>query len=80
MTNNKEWPAFLFVERDDSAYDYKADFSSFAEANNYRLECQRRWMSHLDYVWLYTGHNNINLTYMAEDERRELLRRYNIPE
>ena len=29
--------AYLYVERDDSEYDYKAGFASYAEANDYRL-------------------------------------------
>ena len=72
--------AYLYVNRDDSEYDYKAGFASFAEANNYRQECQRRWMNHRDYVYLWTGSERINLTRMPVDERKELLKQFNIPE
>lgn len=72
--------AYLYVERDDSEYDYKAGFASYAEANNYRQECQRCWMSHCDYVYLWTGSERINLTRMPERIRIELLKQFNIPE
>jgi len=72
--------AYLYVERDDSEYDYKAGFASYAEANNYRQECQRCWMSHCDYVYLWTGSERINLTRMPESKRIELLKQFNIPE
>lgn len=51
--------AYLYVERDDHEYDYKAGFASYAEANDYRQECQRSWMSHCDYVYLWTGSERI---------------------
>lgn len=41
----------------------------YAEANNYRQECQRGWMSHCDYVYLWTGSERINLTRMPESKR-----------
>ena len=72
--------AYLYVERDDSEYDYKAGFASYAEANLPRQECQRRWMSHCDYVYLWTGSERINLTRMPESKRIELLKQFNIPE
>ena len=31
---------YLYVERDDSEYDYKAGFASYTEANDYRQECR----------------------------------------
>lgn len=43
---------YLYVERDDSDYDYKEGFDTYTEANSYRLECQRSWMNHADYVFL----------------------------
>lgn len=72
--------AYLYVERDDSEYDYKAGFASYTEANDYRQECQRRWMGHYDYVYLWTGSERINLTRMPKDERNKLLKQFNIPE
>lgn len=50
---------YLYVERDDSEYDYKAGFASYTEANDYRQECQRSWMGHCDYVYLWTGSERI---------------------
>ena len=82
--------AYLYVERDDSEYDYKAGFSSFSDANEYRLEQQRQWLSHCDYVYLavpikdgsswarLTAH--FNLTKMSQEERNKMLNYYNIPE
>lgn len=32
---------YLYVERDDSEYDYKAGFASYTEANDYRQECRK---------------------------------------
>ena len=75
-----ETKAYLFVERDDSEYDYKDDFVSFTEANEYRQYCQRRWMGHRDYVFLCTGYEIVNLTRMKEDVRNELLSKFGIPE
>lgn len=71
---------YLYVERDDSEYDYKAGFASYTEADGYRQECQRSWMGHCDYVYLWTGSERINLTRMPKDERSELLKRFNISE
>lgn len=71
---------YLYVERDDSEYDYKAGFASYTEANDYRQECQRCWMGHCDYVYLWTSSERINLTRMPEDERNKLLKQFNIPE
>lgn len=62
---------YLYVERDDSEYDYKAGFASYTEANDYRQECQRSWMGHCDYVYLWTGSERINLTRMPKDERNK---------
>ena len=72
--------AYLYVERNGGEYDYKAGFASYAEANNYRQERQRKWMSHCDYVYLWTGSERINLTRMPKDERNELLKQFNISE
>lgn len=72
--------AYLYVERDDSEYDYKAGFASYTEANNYRQKCQRSWMGHCDYVYLWAGSERINLTRMSDTERIELLKQFNIPE
>lgn len=58
---------YLYVERDDS--EYKAGFASYTEANDYRQECQRSWMGHCDYVYLWTGSERINLTRMPESKR-----------
>ena len=66
--------AYLYVERDDSEYDYKAGFASYTEADDYRQECQRSWMGHCDYVYLWTGSERINLTRMPKDERNKLLK------
>ena len=60
---------YLYVERDDSEYDYKAGFASYTEANDYRQECQHSWMGHCDYVYLWTGSERINLTRMPENKR-----------
>jgi hypothetical protein len=44
---------YLYVERDDHEYDHKEfGIDQIEEANNYRCECQSRWMSHCDYVYL----------------------------
>ena len=71
---------YLYVVRDDKAYDYKKGFASYTEANEYRQERQRYWIDHCDYVYLWTGSKSINLTRMPEDERKELLKQFNIPE
>ena len=63
---------YLYVERDDSEYDYKAGFASYTEANDYRQECQRSWMGHCDYVYLWTGSERINLTRMPKDEQKQI--------
>ena len=63
---------YLYVERDDSEYDYKAGFASYTEANDYRQECQRCWMGHCDYVYLWTGSERINLTRMPKDEQKQI--------
>ena len=55
-------------------------FASYTEANDYRQECQRSWMGHCDYVYLWTGSERINLTRMPKDERNKLLKQFNIPE
>ena len=70
---------YLYVSRDDE-YDYKAEFANYTEANNYRQECQRRWMGHCNYVYLWTGSERINLTRMSDSKRIELLKQFNIPE
>lgn len=72
--------AYLYVNRDDGEYDYKAGFASFTEANDYRQKCQRGWMGHCDYVYLCAGSERINLTRMSDTERIELLKQFNIPE
>ena len=64
--------AYLYVERDDS--EYEVGFASYTEANEYRQECQRRWIGHCDYVYLWAGSERINLTRMPKDERNELLK------
>ena len=71
---------FLYVIRDDRAYDYKEGFASYTEANKYRQERQRSWVYHCDYVCLWTGTKSINLTKMPEDKRKGLLKHFNIPE
>lgn len=78
--NNMKKTVYLYVERDDSEYDYKAGFASYTEANDYRQECQRSWMGYCDYVYLWTGSERINLTRMPKDERNKLLKQFNIPE
>lgn len=72
--------AYLYVERDDSEYGYKVGFASYTEANEYRVECQRSWISHCGYVYLWTGRSVINLTRMKSSERNEILKQYHIPE
>lgn len=72
--------AFLYVERDDSEYDYRSGFKSYTEANEYREKCQRSWISHCDYVYLWTARGVINLTRMKSSERNEILKQYHIPE
>ena len=68
---------YLYVERDDSEYDYKAGFASYTEANDYRQECQRSWMGHCDYVF---GPAPRELTSQECRKARELLKQFNIPE
>ena len=65
---------YLYVERDGSEYDYKAGFASYTEANHYRQKCQRRWIDHCDYVYLWTGSERINLTRMPKDERNKSIK------
>jgi hypothetical protein len=72
--------AFLYVERDDSEYDYRSGFKSYTEANEYRVKCQRSWINHCDYVYLWTVRGVINLTKMKSSERNEILKQYHIPE
>ena len=72
--------SYLYVTRDDREYDYQDGFLSFTEANEYRLDCQRCWMGHCDYVFLCTGYEVVNLTRMNEDVRNELLSKFGIPE
>lgn len=55
-------------------------FASYTEANDYRQKCQRSWIGHCDYVYLWTGSERINLTRMPKDERNKLLKQFNIPE
>ena len=75
----------LYVIRDDGQYDYKSGFKSYKEANNYRLECQRCWMNHADYVKLIvrdeTGRitKEVNLTKVSKEERNRLLQEEDIP-
>lgn len=78
--NNMKKTVYLYVERDDSEYDYKAGFASYTEADDYRQECQRHWMGHCDCVYLWTGSERISLTRMPKDERNKLLKQFNIPE
>lgn len=76
----------LYVERDDSEYDYKKGFDTYTEANSYRQECQRSWMNHADYVFLVeeipsrdvSGNirrcrNVYNLTKKSKDDIKKLL-------
>ena len=72
--------SYLYVTRDDREYDYQDGFLSFTEANEYRLDCQRCWIGHCDYVFLCTGYEVVNLTRMNEDVRNELLSKFGIPE
>lgn len=75
----------LYVVRDDGEYDYKDGFKTFKEANDYRLECQRRWMNHIDFVILqiFTRQGmlerEINLTRIGTVERDNILSDYSIP-
>ena len=75
----------LYVIRDDGQYDYKSGFKSYKEANNYRLECQRCWMNHADYVKLIvrdeTGRitKEVNLTKVSKEEGNRLLQEEDIP-
>lgn len=75
----------LYVIRDDGEYDYKGNFKTFKEANDYRLECQRRWINHCDFVILQirsdTGRfeKEINLTRKDYAEIQSILLEYNIP-
>ena len=71
---------YLFVERDDRLYDYRTGFANYTDANKYRQECQRNWINHCDYVYLWTGLKSINLTVMPKNERSELLKQFNISE
>lgn len=71
---------YLYVVRDDREYDYKAGFASYTEANDYRLERQRCWMNHCDYVFLWTGNETVNLTKLDDDSRHELLKKLGIKE
>ena len=71
---------YLCVERDGSEYGYKAGFASYTDANDYRQECQRHWIGHCGYVYLWTSSERINLTRMPKDERNKLLKQFNISE
>lgn len=75
----------LYVVRDDGEYDYKGGFKTFKEANDYRLECQRQWMNHIDFVILQICtrqgmlEREINLTRISNVERDKILSDYGIP-
>lgn len=58
---------YLHVERDDAQYDKKSGFKSYAEANNYREQCQFGWINHSDIVY-YVDENDrwYELTGMAD--------------
>ena len=81
----KEKMSMLYVIRDDGQYDYKSGFKSYKEADNYRQECQRYWMNHIDYVKLIvrdeTGRITMeeNLTKASKEERNRLLQEASIP-
>lgn len=77
---------YLYVERDDSEYDYKEGFDTYTEANSYRLGCQLSWMNHADYVFLVEEtpsrdvsgeiewcRNTYNLTKKKVEEIKKLL-------
>lgn len=68
------------IEREEDGKKITETRELPTEANNYRQECQRCWMSHCDYVYLWTGSERINLTRMPESKRIELLKQFNIPE
>lgn len=75
----------LYVIRDDGDYDYKGNFKTFKEANDYRLKCQNQWINHCDFVILEilsdTGRfeKAINLTRKKYAEIQSILLGYNIP-
>ena len=76
---------YLYVIRDDGEYDYKAGFKSYKEANEYRQECQRRWINHCDVVVLCTETEDgvvtreVDLTELNDNKRNFLLEDANIP-
>ena len=76
---------YLYVIRDDGEYDYKKGFASYKEANDYRQECQRRWINHSDIVILVAEDEfgvasfEVNLTDLPESARNILLAENNIP-
>lgn len=84
MRISDKW-SLLYVIRDDGQYDYRSGFKSYKEANDFRQECQRRWMNHADYVFLITRDRTgritekVNLTKAPEEERIGLLQVANIP-
>lgn len=77
--------SILYVIRDDEQYDYKSGFKSYKEADDFRQDCQRRWMNHADYVMLIerdeTGRitKEVNLTKASKEERNRFLQEANIP-
>lgn len=81
----KEKTSMLYVIRDDGQYDYKSGFQSYKEANDYRQECQRRWMNHADYVKLIVRDESgritmeENLTKVSKEEANRLLHEAGIP-
>lgn len=48
-------------------YDRKSGFKSYAEANNYREQCQMGWINHYDIVY-YVDENHCrhNMTEMSD--------------
>lgn len=75
----------LYVIRDDGQYDYKSGFKSYKQANDYRQECQQRWINHADYIKLIVRNEigriikQVNLTKVSEEERNRFLQEANIP-
>ena len=76
--------SYLYVIREDGAYDYKAGFKSYKEANEYRQECQRHWINFWDVVILCTEDEDgavlseVDLTALTAEQRNTLLEQANI--
>lgn len=76
---------YLFVQREDendfpsrNHYDFKSDFRTYKEAQEYADECTHSWINHWDIVYLRTFSkeapfgDTINISEMSEEEQKQL--------